>query len=100
MEPEILVMVRAETEAALAHLRRISIACSRDPEAHDKGRRVAAVIIILEHAEPSYQGSGNKPWETVPWLKCAIQLLDRSPGVELGPVREHMSAVCDLLSPI
>jgi hypothetical protein len=100
VEPEILTMVRAEIGAALAYLRRISIACSLDPEAHDKGRRVAAVIVILEQAESSYQESGSKPWETVPWLKCAIQLLDRTQGVELAPAREHMSAVCDLLSPI
>jgi hypothetical protein len=94
------MMVRAELEAALAYLRRISIACGLDPAAHDKGRRVAAVIVILEEAELSYHGSGNKPLETVPWLKCAIQLLDRTKGVELAPVREHLSAVCDLLSPI
>jgi hypothetical protein len=100
VEPDILTMVRAEIEAALSHLQRISIVCDIDREAHDKGRRVAAVIVILEQSELSYQGSGNKPWETVPWLKCAIQLLDRTQGMELAPVREHLSAVCDLLSPI
>jgi hypothetical protein len=99
VEPEILTMVRAEISAALAYLRRISIACGLAPETDDKGRRMAAVIVILAHAESSYQGSGNQPWETVPWLKCAIQLLDGTQGMELAPARAHMSAVCDLLSP-
>jgi len=93
-----MAMARAENTAAIAHMRRIYAASTLDPGANIIAPRLAAVIVILEDAAQSYQGPGGNPLETLPGLKCAIQILDRTRGVELGPAREHISAAYELLS--
>jgi hypothetical protein len=96
LDPQLVHMVKNETEAALVCLHRVHGVWSLD--ALDiRVKRVGAVIVLIEEVETSYPGHGYSPREVVPWLKCSAQLLARTQGRELNPAREHVSAACDLL---
>jgi hypothetical protein len=71
----------------------------RDPAVGEDNRRIAAVIVLIEEVHRQTGGAGYKPREMLPFLQCAIYLLGRIGGAELGPAREHASAACELLTP-
>ena len=83
-------MIRGELQAARAAL-------DSAPRLED-GRRVSAVMVLLEEIIPEFDGDGRKPWRAVPWLDCASQLLQQCRGVATNGAREHISAARDLLS--
>jgi hypothetical protein len=90
LAPEIISMIRAEIETALAVL--------KDLPPTDDGRRVTAVVVMLEEVLPEFIGRGLKPWRAVPWLDCASHLLQQMGTAATKGVREHVSAARDFLA--
>jgi hypothetical protein len=88
LAPEIISMIRIELEAALAALKTLPPT--------DDGRRVTAVVVMLEEVLPEFVGQGLKPWRAVPWLDCAGHLLPHISAS--GAAREHVAAARDLLA--
>jgi hypothetical protein len=89
LAPEVILMIRVEIGVALTALQ--GLLTTGD------ARRISAVIVLLEEVEPEFAGDGRKPWRAVPWLDCALHLLQQigSPGA--SAVREHVGAARDLL---
>jgi hypothetical protein len=87
---EIISMIRAELEAALAALKALP--------ATDDGRRVTAVAVLVEEVLPEFIGQGLKPWRAVPWLDCSCHLLQHMTAADTRSAREHVSAARDLLA--
>ena len=96
LDPQLVLMLKNETEAALQCLHRIHGVWSLDA-LDGRVKRVGAVIVLIEEVESSYPGHGYTPREVVPWLKCSAHLLAGTEGRELNPAKEHVSAACDLL---
>jgi hypothetical protein len=89
LAPEIILMIRVELVAAVAGLKGLSPT--------DDGRRIIAVMVLLEEVLPEFIGHGRKPWRAVPWLDCASHLLGQM-DAGLRGAREHVSAARDLLA--
>jgi hypothetical protein len=87
---EIISMIRAELEAALAALKALPPT--------DDGRRVTAVAVMVEEVLPEFIGQGLKPWRAVSWLDCACHLLQYMTAADIRSAREHVSAARDLLA--
>jgi hypothetical protein len=87
---ELISMIRAELEAAIAALEALP--------STDDGRRVTAVVVMLEEVRPEFIGQGLKPWRAVPWLDCACHLLKHMTAADTRSAREHVSAARDLLA--
>jgi hypothetical protein len=90
LAPEIISMIRGELEAALADLNGSPV--TNDP------RRVTAVMVMLEEVLPEFIGNGRKPWRAVPWLDCAIHLLQHMTPDRIHGVLEHVCVARDLLA--
>jgi hypothetical protein len=82
-------MIRVELVAAVAGLKGLP--------PNDDGRRITAVMVMLEEVLPEFLGHGRKPWRAVPWLDCASHLLGQM-DTDIRGAREHVSAARDLLA--
>ena len=87
---EIISMIHAELEAAIAALKALPPT--------DDGRRVTAVVVMLEEVVPEFIGQGLKPWRAVPWLDCACHLLQHMTAADVRSAREHVSDARDMLA--
>ena len=92
LPPQIIEMIRGEVTAALICLNRIMM--------NEDSRLIVAVVVLLEEILPEFAAQGRKPWRAIPWLDCAIQLLQRgdTADVNINGAREHVSAARDLLA--
>jgi hypothetical protein len=64
LDPQLVRMVKNETEAALLCLHRVYGVWSLDA-LDDRVKRVGAVIVLIEEVESSYSGHGYTPREVV-----------------------------------
>jgi hypothetical protein len=63
-----------------------------------KAQRAHAVLVILGDAIAECKPPGRDPWRTVPWMTCAIDILETTDSAELNEARTYLAGARQLLA--